>query len=91
MTTATDIESIIYSEEFQHAFISGFSDASPAWYDVETDGMSPNPWCAPWEWAHVEDFYHPELGDAEAMGRAWAEKHYTEMEKLHEEELEEDA
>ena len=89
--TAIDIETIISSTDFQDAFISGFSDAAPAWYDVETDGMSPNPWCAPWEWANAEDFYRPELGDAEAMGRAWAEKNSAEMTELHDEELEEDA
>lgn len=82
--TAIDIETIISSEEFQNAFVDGFSAAAPDWYNVSEDtGDNPNPWCCPWYWAEAEEFYRPELGDAEAMGRAWAEKNSAEMTELH--------
>lgn len=74
------------TSEFMDAFVKGFCEAAPAWYDRGKDCGTRDPWCRPWCWACPEDWYQPEKS-AYAMGMAWAETCRDKMNAMHEEEL----
>lgn len=61
------------SDAFRAQFVQGFCEAAPAYYDHEADCAAPQPWCAPWTWAKLQEWALPGLTPAE-QGRAWAQR-----------------
>lgn len=66
------------SDAFRAQFVEAFREAAPACYDFTADSATPQPWCAPWTWAKVQEWALPGLTAAE-QGRAWADKCRAEM------------
>ena len=75
----------LFSEEDKALFIEGFCDAAPSWYNVEEDGATPAPWCAPWTWTRQAFWYDSTLSPYE-MGKEWARLMLEEMEEAREKE-----
>lgn len=51
------LSAVDLSQEGRDAFVRGFQDAAPAWYDVEIDSCLTCPWCAPWTWLVKPDWF----------------------------------
>ena len=65
-----------WREQFSEAFIA----AAPQGFDSEADAMTDSPWQAPWEW---EDYSEWALDDdPQIAGKKFAEKVYSELEAL---------
>ena len=74
----------LFSEEDKASFIEGFQEGAPSWYDVEADGATPAPWCAPWTWTRQALWYEPAISPYD-MGKEWAKLMLDEMEEVHRE------
>jgi hypothetical protein len=70
------------NEQGQDDFTDGFFAAAPLGYDFESDCQSETPWCAPWHWAGKDDWFSPDTRTPYEMGKAWAEKHFEEIEEF---------
>ncbi len=73
------------STSFEDLFIDGFCAVSPEGYDAEGDFNSPDPWCCPWNWADMRDWFNANLSPYD-MGKAWGEACFDDLEKVLEEE-----
>lgn len=71
-----------WREEFSEAFVA----AAPKGFDSEADLQTDTPWQCPWEWEDYSEWALDE--DASEAGRLFAEKVYSELEALIEEDEE---
>ena len=74
-------------EDFGTLFGYGFDDAAPAGYDLDKDCETPNPWCAPWEWTELSEWFDCSLTPYQ-MGRVWGERCFDDLEAILKEEAE---
>ena len=68
-------------KDFGDAFLAGFDSAAPANYDQDADCETDSPWCAPWHWEDMKEWFDHSL-PAYEMGKAWAEKNFDEIEEV---------
>lgn len=60
-------------------FISGFTDSAPDWYDNDVDMERLKPYCAPWEYASLNDWFNPRYKTPYEMGKDWYKKVESKM------------
>lgn len=60
-------------------FISGFTDSAPDWYDNDEDLERLKPYCAPWEYASLKDWFNPKSKTPYEMGKDWYKKVESKM------------
>lgn len=66
------------SDKGKQEFVSGFNSVAPDWYDYEEDTKTSTPWCAPWEYASINDWFNTNY-TPEEMGKRWFKKNEKEM------------
>lgn len=75
-----------YDDKWKERFSEAFCDAAPQGFDSEADAMTDSPWQAPWEWEDYSEWALDE--DPQIAARLFAEKVYSELEALIEEDEE---
>lgn len=76
-------------KDFGDAFLAGFNAAAPANYDQDADCETDSPWCCPWYWEDMKEWFDYNLSAYE-MGKAFAEKNFDEIEEAFSQEEEEE-
>lgn len=69
-----------YASEWKEQFSEAFIAAAPQGFDSEADLQTDTPWQCPWEWEDYSEWALDE--DASEAGRLFAEKVYSELEDL---------
>ena len=60
-------------------FISGFSDSAPDWYDNDENLERLKPYCAPWKYASLKDWFNSKNKTPYEMGKDWYKKVESKM------------
>ena len=75
-----------YDYKWRERFSEAFVNAAPQGFDSEADTQTDSPWQCPWEWEAYEEWALDE--DPQIAGKKFAEKVYSELEDLIEEDEE---
>ncbi len=75
-----------YDYKWRERFSEAFVNAAPQGFDSEADAQTDSPWQAPWEWEDYSEWALDE--DPHIAGKEFAEKVYSELEALIEEDEE---
>lgn len=66
-----ELEAVDLTSEGRKAFVKGFVESAPAWYDFDVDSCLSAPWCAPWFWLVKPDWFDAQY-TAREMGARFA-------------------